>query len=62
MFLFVVGGLGEAVSGAVSEDKDIVVKRLAVRAIPRSGKCDELLEMFGINAAAIVKAVKDITA
>jgi transketolase C-terminal domain/subunit len=34
------------------------VQRLAVREIPRSGQPDELLDRYGISAAAIVKAVK----
>ncbi|KAA0199998.1 hypothetical protein HAZT_HAZT001373 [Hyalella azteca] len=54
------GGLGDAVKSAVSGERDIVVKHLAVRAVPRSGKCDELLEMFGINAASIVQAVEEV--
>eukprot|EP00914_Ancora_sagittata_P008245 GHVO01016187.1.p1 GENE.GHVO01016187.1~~GHVO01016187.1.p1 ORF type:complete len:363 (-),score=48.33 GHVO01016187.1:20-1108(-) len=54
------GGLGEAVAAAVSEERDIIVKRLAVNRVARSGKCDELLEMFGISASAICKAVKEV--
>lgn len=52
-----VGGLGDAVSEAVSDD-GIVVERLAVREVPRSGKAAELLERFGISAAHIVSAVR----
>lgn len=52
------GGIGEAVSGAVSECNDIIVKKLAVSEIPRSGKCAELLDRYGISASCIVKAVK----
>lgn len=51
------GGLGDAVSEAVW-DQGFTVQRLAVREIPRSGEPDELLERYGISAAAIVKAVK----
>lgn len=54
------GGLGEAVCGAVSECRDILVKKLAVREIPRSGKPNELLEHYGISAASIVKAVNQV--
>lgn len=54
------GGIGEAVSGAVSECKDITVKRLAVREIPRSGKPTELLERYGISSSCIVKAVNQV--
>lgn len=54
------GGIGEAVKSAVAMERDIVVSHLAVPHIPRSGKCDELLEMFGISAKAVAKAVKEI--
>jgi len=54
------GGIGEAVCGAVSEVPNIIVKRLAVREIPRSGKAAELLEKYGISASCIVKAVQSI--
>lgn len=55
------GGIGEAVMSAVAMERDIIVKHLAVPRIPRSGKCDELLEMFGISASAVVKAAKEIS-
>ena len=51
-----VGGLGDAVSAAVAEH-GIVVTRLAVREVPRSGKPEELLELYGISASHIVAAV-----
>ena len=51
-----VGGLGDAVSAAVAEH-GIVVTRLAVREVPRSGKPKELLELYGISASHIVAAV-----
>ncbi len=51
------GGLGDAVSEAVW-DQGFTVQRLAVREIPRSGEPDELLERYGISAAAIARAVK----
>lgn len=47
---------------AVAEEKNMTVRKLAVRAVPRSGKCAELLAMFAIDAAAIMKAVKDVLA
>ncbi|XP_076468699.1 transketolase-like protein 2 [Babylonia areolata] len=56
------GGIGEAVSGAVSDCRDITVKKLAVREIPRSGKSAELLDRYGISASCIVKAVQQILA
>jgi transketolase len=51
------GGLGDAVAGELSTD-GIKVHKLAVTALPRSGKPEELLAHFGIDAAAIVKKVK----
>ncbi len=54
------GGLGEAVCSAVAEEKDTVVRKLAVSGVPRSGKAAELMEMFAINANAVCKAVRDL--
>ena len=54
------GGIGDAVAAAVSECRDITVKKLAVREVPRSGKPAELLERYGISASCIVKAVNQI--
>jgi transketolase len=51
------GGLGDAVARAVAP-AGLVVTRLAVRAIPRSGKPDELLDKFGISARQIVATVR----
>jgi len=53
------GGLGEAVSGVASMASDVRVKRLAVTGLPRSGPPMELIDMFGISARHIVKAVKE---
>src|SRR4051812_39075065 len=51
------GGLGEAVLAALAEQgASAKVTHLAVRDMPHSGKPDELLAAFGIDAAAIVKA------
>ncbi|KAL4226115.1 hypothetical protein ACF0H5_014102 [Mactra antiquata] len=55
------GGLGDVVAGALSEEKGICIKKLAVKEVPRSGKAAELMEMFGISASCIVKAVKTMT-
>jgi len=52
------GGLGEAVSGAVSMESGIRVKRLAVTGLPRSGPSAALMEMFGVSASHIITAVK----
>jgi transketolase len=53
------GGIGDAVTSAVSE-AGIHVHRLAVREIPHSGKPDELLDRYGISARHIVDAVKTV--
>ncbi|XP_037281371.2 transketolase isoform X2 [Rhipicephalus microplus] len=54
------GGVGDAVRTAVAMERDIVVKHLAVRAVPRSGPSAALLNMFGIDAEHIVKAVHEV--
>jgi transketolase len=54
---YVNGGLGDAVSAAVSPE-GIAVHRLAVREVPRSGRSEELLDRFGISARAIADAVR----
>ena len=54
---YAAGGLGDAVSEAVAPD-GIVVERLAVREVPRSGRPGELLERFGISASCIAAAVR----
>jgi transketolase len=53
------GGLGDAVAGELSAE-GIKVHKLAVESLPRSGKPEELLAHFGIDAAAIVKKVKSL--
>ena len=53
------GGLGDAVAGELSLD-GIRVHKLAVRELPHSGKPEELLAKYGIDAAAVVKKVKAI--
>lgn len=54
------GGVGEAVLSAVAGERDIMVKKLAVPSVPRSGPSKVLLEMFGISAKCVVAAVKEI--
>ncbi|XP_012589925.1 PREDICTED: transketolase-like protein 1 [Condylura cristata] len=54
------GGIGEAVSTAVSMEPDILVHQLAVPGVPRSGKSSELLDMYGISARHIIVAVRCI--
>ena len=53
------GGLGDAVAGELSSE-GIKVHKLAVVGIPRSGKAEDLMAAFGIDAAAIVKKVKSL--
>ena len=53
------GGLGDAVAGELSCE-GVKIHKLAVRELPRSGKAEELLAKFGIDAAAIVKKVKSL--
>lgn len=54
------GGLGEAVLHAVAEQPRIVVKHLAVSELPRSGPPTVLIDLFGLSARHIVKAVGDV--
>jgi len=54
------GGIGDAVASAVSKE-GIKVYKLAVNDIPRSGKPDELMDMFGISAKHIVETVKRLS-
>lgn len=53
------GGLGEAVASALA-GTNIAVHMLAVTKLPRSGKPEELLAWAGIDAAAIIKKVKEV--
>ncbi|XP_066586109.1 transketolase-like protein 2 isoform X2 [Prorops nasuta] len=55
---YVEGGLGEAVQSAVSLERNIIVKKLAVTEVPRSGPPDVLLEHYGISASKIVLAIQ----
>ena len=53
------GGLGDAVLDALAAEPASVVK-LAVRDIPRSGKPDELLRLFSLDAASIAARARQI--
>ena len=53
------GGLGDAVAGELSPD-GVRVHKLAVFEEPRSGKPEELIAKYGIDAAAIVRKVKSM--
>jgi len=54
------GGLGDAVAGELSSE-GVKVHKLAVTELPRSGKANELLAKYGIDAAAIVRKVKSVS-
>jgi len=54
------GGIGDAVLAAVASSRNIMVRKLAVNDVPRSGPPADLLEMFGISANNIVTAVNDV--
>ena len=45
-------------AAAVVNVPEITLRKLAVKEIPRSGRGDELLEKYEIDAGAIIKAVK----
>ncbi|HVV02335.1 MAG TPA: transketolase [Verrucomicrobiae bacterium] len=51
------GGIGDAVAGELSAE-GVKVHKLAVRELPHSGKPEELLAKYGIDSAAIIRAVK----
>jgi transketolase len=51
------GGLGDAVAGELSA-LGVRVHKLAVRELPHSGKPEELMAKYGIDAQAIVRQVK----
>ena len=54
------GGIGDAVAGELSGD-GIRVHKLAVNEVPRSGKPEELLAKYGIDAHAIIAKVKALS-
>jgi transketolase len=55
------GGLGDAVLAALAEkDEHARVLKLAVREMPRSGKPEELLNAYGIDAEHIAAAVRQL--
>lgn len=55
------GGIGEAVKSCLAEERNTCIKHLAVREIPKSGPPNALLEKYGINSAAIIRAVKSFS-
>lgn len=55
------GGIGEMLSSELN-GSGILIERLAVREKPHSGKPEELLAKYGIDAKAIVRAAEKIVA
>jgi transketolase len=53
------GGIGDAVCAAL-RNHDFVIECLAVHELPRSGKPEELLALYGIDAAAIITMVNKL--
>jgi len=56
------GGIGDAVLDVIAEEKDIVLRKMCVRELPRSGPPLVLLEKFGIGTQCIVKTAKEFAA
>lgn len=55
----IVGGLGGAVCELLSEKQPVTVKRIGVRdTFGRSGKPEELMEVYGLTAEDIVETIK----
>jgi len=54
------GGIGEAVTSLLGDVPNVIVKKLHVSEIPRSGPPTVLLEKYGISASCIVKAAKKL--
>jgi len=54
------GGLGDAVAAVVATHKGIVMHKIAVSEMPRSGPPMVLLDAFGISSKHIVAAAKNL--
>ncbi len=54
------GGIGQTISYVLRNDNCIITS-LAVHALPHSGTPEELLAWAGIDAAGIIKAVRELT-
>jgi transketolase len=52
------GGLGDAVASALAGRGKLV--HLCIKDLPRSGKPAELMDLYGISARHIIKAVKEL--
>lgn len=56
---YAIGGLGDAVLEALN-GSGICVEKLAVQAFPESGKPEDLLAKYGIDAAALIQRVEEV--
>merc|ERR1711962_1654497 len=56
------GGIGDAVLDVIAEEKDVILRKMCVREVPRSGPPLVLLEKFGIGTQCIVKTAKEFAA
>ncbi|KAM3956473.1 transketolase-like protein 2 [Aphomia sociella] len=54
------GGVGEAVLSALSLERDVAVKHVYVKEVPRSGPPAVLLDKYGISAPHVVAAAKAV--
>lgn len=55
---YIEGGLGDAVLAALAEIPKKRVKKVGITEIPRSGKPEELLELYGLSASRIAETIK----
>merc|ERR1719273_2522320 len=55
------GGIGDAVLDAVAETRNVLVKKMCVKEVPRSGPPMVLLEKYGIGTDCIVKTVQEFS-
>lgn len=53
------GGLGEAVLSAISEHPNLMLKKVGVKEVPRSGKPNELLHHYGLDDVSIAKRTEE---
>ncbi|CAH2095011.1 unnamed protein product [Euphydryas editha] len=54
------GGLGEAVLSALAAERDVVVRHLCVRSVPRSGAPAQLVDAFGLSARHVAAAAQEL--
>lgn len=58
-----IGGLGSAVAEVLSENYPVMIKMVGVQdKFGKSGKPDELMEMYGLTSSNIVEKVKEAIA